>query len=50
VRLRRQAIVTPACGLGQHELGAIDHVFELVDAVADRVHGQAVATRLSIGA
>jgi hypothetical protein len=49
-RLRRQAIVTPACGLGLHELGAIDHVFELVDAVADRVHGQAVATRLSIGA
>jgi hypothetical protein len=50
VRLRRQAIVTPACGLGLHELGAIDHVFELVDAVADRVHGQAVATRLSVGA
>ena len=50
VRLRRQAIVTPACGLGLHELSAVDHVFELVDAVADRVHGQAVATRLSIGA
>ena len=49
-RLRRQAIVTPACGLGLHELSAVDHVFELVDAVADRVHGQAVATRLSIGA
>ena len=45
VRLRRQAIVTPACGLGLHELSAVDHVFELVDAVADRVHGQAVATR-----
>jgi hypothetical protein len=25
-------------------------VLDLVDAVADRVHGQAVATRLSIGA
>jgi len=50
VRLRRQAIVTPACGLGLHELSAVDHVFELVDAVADRVHGQAVATRLSVGA
>ncbi len=49
-RLRRQAIVTPACGLGLHEPGAIDHIFELVDAVADRVHGQAVATRLSVGA
>ena len=45
VRLRRQAIVTPACGLGLHELGAASHVFDLVDAVADRVHGQAVATR-----
>jgi hypothetical protein len=50
VRLRRQAIVTPACGLGLHELSVVDHVFELVDAVADRVHGQAVATRLSVGA
>jgi hypothetical protein len=49
-RLRRQAMVTPACGLGLHEPGAIDHIFELVDAVADRVHGQAVATRLSVGA
>jgi len=50
VRLRRQAIVTPACGLGLHEPEAVGHVFELVDAVADRVHGQAVATRLSVGA
>jgi hypothetical protein len=50
IRLRRQAIVTPACGLALHEFGAVDRVFELVDAVADRVHGQAVATRLSIGA
>jgi hypothetical protein len=50
IRLRRQAIVTPACGLALHEFGATERVFDLVDAVADRVHGQAVATRLSIGA
>jgi hypothetical protein len=50
IRLRRQAVVTPACGLGLHELGAASRVFDLVDGVADRVHGQAVATRLSIGA
>ncbi len=49
-RLRRQAVVTPACGLGLHDEAATAHVFELVDAVAERVHGQAVATRLSIGA
>jgi hypothetical protein len=49
-RLRRQAIVTPECGLGLHDEAAAAHVLELVDAVADRVHGQAVATRLSIGA
>ena len=49
-RLRRQALVTPACGLGLHDLGAVDRIFTLVDDVADRVHGQAVATRLSIGA
>ncbi|HKA04334.1 MAG TPA: hypothetical protein VKD67_08390 [Acidimicrobiales bacterium] len=49
-RLRRQAIVTPACGLGLHDEAAAAHVFELVDGVAERVHGQAVATRLSIGA
>jgi hypothetical protein len=49
-RLRRQAVVTPVCGLGLHDEAAAVHVFDLVDAVADRVHGQAVATRLSIGA
>jgi hypothetical protein len=42
--------VTPECGLGLHDEAAAAHVLELVDAVADRVHGQAVATRLSIGA
>jgi len=49
-RLRRQAVVTPACGLGLHDPEAVGRVFDLVDDVADRVHGQAVATRLSIGA
>ena len=49
-RLRRQAMVTPQCGLALHDEAAAAHVFELVDDVADRVHGQAVATRLSIGA
>jgi hypothetical protein len=49
-RLRRQALVTPACGLGLHDVDAVGRIFDLVDDVADRVHGQAVATRLSIGA
>jgi hypothetical protein len=49
-RLRRQALVTPACGLGLHDVDAVGRILDLVDDVADRVHGQAVATRLSIGA
>lgn len=48
--LRQQALITPACGLAGHTVGQAERVLALVDAVASRVHGQAVASRLSVGA
>jgi methionine synthase II (cobalamin-independent) len=50
IRLRTQALVTPACGLALHDTTTAATVLTMVQAIADRVHGQAVATRLSIGA
>jgi methionine synthase II (cobalamin-independent) len=49
-RLRRQAIITPACGLGLHAEGVARQVFNIVGEISERVHTQAAATRLSIGA
>jgi hypothetical protein len=49
-RLRRQAIVTPACGLALHDIATVDRVAALLDEVSHRVAGQAVATRLHLGA
>jgi hypothetical protein len=50
VALRTQALVTPACGLALHDEAQAERIAELVQRVADRVHSQAVATRLSLGA
>lgn len=50
VLLRSQSLVTPACGLGLHAQPVAERVVRLVGQVAHRVHSQAVATRLSIGA
>jgi hypothetical protein len=50
VRLRTQSLITPACGLAGHDVKAAEHVFELTSQVSDRVHGQAAATRMAIGA
>jgi methionine synthase II (cobalamin-independent) len=50
VALRTQALVTPACGLALHDEAQAERIADLVQRVADRVHGQAVATRLSLGA
>jgi len=49
-RLRRQALVTPACGLAMHSEEGAALVARLVDEVAEKVHGQAVATQLFVGA
>jgi methionine synthase II (cobalamin-independent) len=50
VRLRTQNIVTPACGLAGHGRSQAERALRLARAVADRVHDQAVAARLTLGA
>jgi methionine synthase II (cobalamin-independent) len=48
--LRRQAIITPECGLGMHTPAVAERVFRLTADVARRVADQAVATRFVLGA
>ena len=50
VRLRTQSVVTPACGLAGHGRSQAERALRLARAVADRVHDQAVAARLTLGA
>jgi hypothetical protein len=50
VLLRTRSLVTPACGLGLHSEAVARRVFRINAELAHRVHSQAVATRLSIGA
>jgi hypothetical protein len=50
VLLRQQSLVTPACGLALHDETTAVLVHRVVQGVADRVHDQAVATRLTIRA
>jgi hypothetical protein len=48
--LRTHSLVTPGCGLGLHSDAVAARVFRILEQVSHRVHSQAVATRLSIGA
>lgn len=50
LRLRAQAIVTPACGLAFHGEVQIPRVYGLVGHLAERVQDEALAARLSAGA
>ena len=50
VRLRNQAIVTPACGLALHDDTQAASVLRLTVEIAERVHEQAAATRVTVGA
>ncbi|HEX9969789.1 MAG TPA: hypothetical protein VGB03_06590 [Acidimicrobiales bacterium] len=50
LRLRQQALLTPACGLANHDPVQAAHVLDLTMGVAERVHSQAVAIRMSVGA
>lgn len=50
VLLRRQALVTPACGLANHGEAQAEQVLLSAARIAERVHDQATAARLSAGA
>lgn len=50
VLLRRQAIITPECGLAAHTPAIADRVYRLTAEVGRRVRDQATASRWAIGA
>jgi hypothetical protein len=49
-RLRRQALVTPACGLAGHGPSQAERALRLSRDLGRRVLGQAIGVRLSVGA
>ncbi len=49
-RLRRQALVTPACGLAGHGASQSEHSLRLAAELGRRVLGQAIGLRLQVGA
>ncbi len=49
-RLRRQALVTPACGLAGHGPSQAEHSLRLAADLGRRVLGQAIGVRLQVGA
>jgi len=48
--LRRQSLITPECGLSQHQVSTARRVARLTAEVGQRVHEQALSTRLALGA
>ena len=50
VLLRRQALVTPVCGLALHDEAQADHVFAMTRRLAEKIHDQVMGIRLSVGA
>ena len=50
VLLRRQALVTPVCGLALHGEAQASHALDLTRQIAERLHDQVVGVRLSVGA
>jgi hypothetical protein len=50
MRLRRQALITPECGLASHDVAQARHVLDLCRDVSQRLHDQALGVRLSVGA
>lgn len=50
VLLRRQALVTPVCGLALHDEAQADHVFDITRRLAEKIHDQVMGIRLSVGA
>lgn len=50
VRLRTQAMITPACGLWRHGIPQAEQVLSFANRLAERLHDQAVGVRLQVGA
>jgi hypothetical protein len=50
VRLRTQAMITPACGLYRHGVPQAEQVLSFTNRLAERLHDQAIGVRLSVGA
>lgn len=50
VKLRRQSLVSPECGLGQHSPSVAERVFRVNDELGRRVRDQATASRFVLGA
>jgi hypothetical protein len=50
VRLRTQAMITPACGLWRHGVPQAEQVLTFTGRLAERLHDQAIGVRLSVGA
>ena len=50
LRLRQQALVTPACGLAGHGASQAERAMRLAREIGDRIHDQAAATKLTVGA
>lgn len=50
VLLRRQALVTPVCGLAMHSEDQAEHVFSITRRLSEKIHDQVMGVRLSVGA
>jgi len=50
VKLRRQSLVSPTCGLGAHSVSTARRIARLTTEVGKRVGDQAEATRFALGA
>jgi hypothetical protein len=50
VKLRTQAMITPACGLAGHGVTQAEQVMDFCTELAERLHDQAIGVRLSVGA
>ncbi len=50
VRLRTQAMITPACGMWRHGIPQAQQVVQFTNRLAERLHDQAIGVRLSVGA
>jgi len=50
IRLRTQAMITPACGMWRHGISQAQQVLQFTNRLAERLHDQAIGVRLTVGA